>query len=579
MHATEPEPRSRPRALVVALLMVGSLVCIKSFYDLGQTYGDFRIPQQAVNTIPEAELVFYAWYALFGALVTLFVACAAAELSLGLRLRTAFERACEQPQRLIWALGLLLFGGSLAFRRLVLEGQPIADDEATYLFVARTLLSGRLTNPPPADPDFFRNQFVVLNDHAWYGKYPIGHPLWLALGEALHVRDLMAPLAGALCVGLTYAVGRRFVSDRRALLGAALLCASPHFVWTCGTLLSQPTSCLTLLSGTWLLLRSHERDSVRLAALAGAVFGFGVLVRPLPGGLFAVVAGCAYLLRALRAARDARTRRWRQCAGFVALCGLGCVALLLVNYAQTGAPFTSGYDEAHKHVSLFGGAQGLTNSLFGALLRENFWLFGVPCSLAPVLLCRPRHKTGLWFGLIAAELAYRLVSPKTVVSTTGPIYMTEIVPLLTLAAADGLVRLGQFLSAIADRWRVNAATLVAAGVVAALSMFWPVHLQTARRGAELRSLVFRALIESHADRALVFADALVYPASGVSWAYFPDNPSPRLDDDILFVRIPKLDPLHDMQLFWQRRFADRRAFVFTWAEGGTPVFRELSARD
>jgi hypothetical protein len=579
MHATEPEQRSRRRALVVALLMVGSVVCIKSFHDLGQVYDDFRLPQQGVNSVPEAELVFYAWYALFGALVTLLLTCGVAELRLGSRMQAAFERACAQPQRLIWALGLLLFGGSLAFRRLVLEGQPIADDEATYLFVARTLLAGRLTNPPPVDPDFFRNQFVVLNDHAWYGKYPIGHPLWLALGEVLHLRDLMAPLAGALCVALTYAVGRRFVSDRRALLGAALLCASPHFVWTCGTLLSQPTSCLTLLLGTWLLLRSHERDSVRLAAMAGAVFGFGVLVRPLPGGLFAVVGACACLLRALRAARDARTRCWWQCAGFVALCGLGCVALLLVNWAQTGAPFTSGYDEAHKHVTLFGGPQRLANSLFGALLRENFWLFGVPCSLAPVLFFRPQHKGGLWLGLIAAELAYRLVSPKTVVSTTGPIYMTEIVPLLTLAAADGLVRLGTFLTAIADRWRVNAATLAAAGAVAALSMFWPVQLQAAQRGAALRSLVFRALAESHADRALVFADALVYPASGASWAYFPDNPSPGLDDDILFVRIPKLDPLHDMQRFWQRRFADRRAFVFTWSPGGTPVFRELPARD
>ena len=76
----------------------------------------------------------------------------------------------------------------------------------------------------------------------------------------------------------------------------------------------------------------------------------------------------------------------------------------------------------------------IASSLFGALLRENFWLYGVPFSLLPVLLARPRRECWLLWGCLAAELASRVISPKTVVSTTGPIYMAEAIPFLTLAA-------------------------------------------------------------------------------------------------------------------------------------------------
>jgi len=576
MQAIPREPSPRSRVLTIAALMLGACACVWSFYTVGEAYGAYRLPQAGVDSIPAAELAFYGWYTLFGSVVCLLGAAAAAAIGLESRLPRAFALACAQPRRCVATLSLVVFGGSLAFRELVLAGQPIADDEQTYLFIARTLLSGRLTNPPPLDPDFFRNQFVVLNDHAWYGKYPIGHPLWLALGEALQVRALMGPLAGALCVVLTYAVGRHFVSERRALLAVALLAVSPHFVWTCGSLLSQPTSCLVLLSGTWLLLRSQADDSVPLALLSGAVFGFGVLVRPLPGGLFLLVAGGSYALRALAAARGQRARAWFSCAGFVALGGLGCSAFLGVNYLQTGNAFSSGYHEAHGTVTLFGAWQSLANSLFGAALRENFWLLGVPAAFLPLLCCRLQHRRSLWVGLIAAELAYRLLAPKTVLSTTGPIYMTEIVPLLTLAAADGMIRLADCLPASwRARWGLGPATLVAAGALAAFTMFWPVALRAAGSAAEARGRVFRALAESHAERALVFADALVYPASAESWAYFPDNPSPQLDDDVLFVRVPKRDPLREVHDFWRRRYADRRAFLFMWSPSGQPLFREL----
>ena len=144
-----------------------------------------------MTTIPELELVFYGFYALFG---TLALTCAYGALSaLGLdsRARAGLAPIAREPRRAVWPLALIAFGASLLFRRLVLQDQPIADDEMTYLFIARTLLRGHVVNPLPDQPDFFRNQFIVMNQDGWFGKYPIGHPLLLAVGEAVHVRDVI----------------------------------------------------------------------------------------------------------------------------------------------------------------------------------------------------------------------------------------------------------------------------------------------------------------------------------------------------------------------------------------------------
>jgi hypothetical protein len=572
---------ARVRVGVLSALTFG--VCVKCFHDTGNVFQHFALPQLSVYALHEFELAFYAWYALFGMLGIALAAQLLAAVDFERRVARACEGIWAEPRRFVAALALLVFGASLLFRRVVLEGQPIADDEGTYLFIARTLLSLRLTNPAPPDPDFFRNQFIILNDHGWYGKYPIGHPAWLALGEAIGLRDVMPALAGALCVPLTYAIGKRVFGGRRALLGAGLLLVSPHFVWTCATLLSQPTSCLLMLAATLALLIADERRRLRWALLAGAAYGCGVLVRPLPGALFAFAAGCCVLYRCVTLPRSERGRALLGVLGFAACVALGVLLQLTINRVQTGAWLTSGYSEVHGQTQLFqdqnapeGDPGRIARSLFGALLRENFWLLGAACGLLLVAFARPRRYAGLFWGLIAAELAYRVIQPKTVVSTTGPVYVMEIVPLLLLAAGDGLVRLSRAFSALETRttWH-GPATLLSAGLIASAAMFLPVTLQAVRRSVDERQLIFRQLERVHAERALVFADAIVYPQSGYSWAYYPDYPSPRLDDDIVFVRVPQADSLRAIHAFWQRRFPDRRAFLFVWDARGEPLFREI----
>jgi hypothetical protein len=558
------------------LLLLGFSACVFAFEQLGSRYEDFLLPQTGVTFVPERELAFYAYYALCGLIGLWCLARLLGSFAEPAFVTRGATWLVRRPSFVLSAVAAWVFAACALFRFAVLDGQAIADDEGTYLFIARTLLQGRLVNPVPEDPALFHNQFVVLDEHGWYGKYPIGHPLVLALAELLHARELIMPLIAALCVPLTYALGRRWFGEHRALLASALLGISPQFIGTAATLLSQTTGCLTLLGSLWLALRARESGRLWPAALAGLTFGFGVLVRPMPGGLFAAVSVVCSML-ALRTTEPVQ-RRAAVARGLLLLFGsaLGAAAVLAVNYLQTGDAFSSGYHQAHGSVEVFNNAHAdLANSLFGALLRENFWLLGVPACLVPVLFARPQRWAAAFWGMLAAELAYRVIVPKTVVASTGPIYLAEVVPLLVLGLVDGLCQLRERVRWDGAGLQLRALALVAALLGVTASMFWPVQARTLRRGAQTRALLRGALEQAGADRALVFADAFVNTTNVATWAYFADNPWPDLRDDILYVRVPKPDTARRTREIWLRRFSDRRAFLWTWNQRGEPVFEEL----
>lgn len=539
---------------------LGCGLAIAGFYDARVLNADFALPADHPWSVPASEQVFYLWYLLLGSFAVICLAKLLSELGVAARLSRLIVWVSARPAAVIALAALAAFAASVAFRYGVLLREPITDDEATYRFIAKTLLTGRVTNPVPDDAEFFENQFIVLNARGWHGKYPIGHPLVLALGEAVSAIDLMMPLCGALCVFLVFRVGRKLFEPRVALLGALLLVLSPHFVWTCGTLLSQPTLSAVMLAGMLLVLRAEEDPRWRWPLLAGCAFGFAVLVRPLPGGLFAVVG-------ALAVARVRLTRLLAFGAGVLPW----LLVFLAVNHAQSGSMFTSGYQEFHSDLRLLYNARGeVVNSIVGGLLRENFWLLGWTFALPLLVLCRPRRQW-LYWGMLGAELLYRVIAPKTVVASTGPIYLTEVVPLLILGVADGLVRLGQ----LTPQLRVRPSELALSAILVGWCMFEPLPLLAVATGASTRHVVHDELLKAGAERALIFSDSALYPASAVSWAVFPDNPSPKLDDDFLFVRVPRSsDPRKQMLEFWRRRFPDRRAFVYAWTREG-PHFEEL----
>ena len=552
------EDTTRKKLFGLAALGAGILAVI-GFHDVGRQYQQYRIDYAGTFSILGPELAFYAWYFTFGILATLFFTAFYVSFWPGERLEQGFKRFFSWRFFVPTALVLLL-AETLAFQRWGLLYSQIADDEATYGFIAQTLLKGRLVNPPPGDNSFFVNQFVILTRDVWYGKYPIGHPAFLALGEALGLRHMVVPALSCVVLFLTWRVGRRLFSGQEASLAVLLLLLSPHFVFMGATRLSYTTESMFMMAGLLALLLLHDEDRLTWSLVAGACLGAGILVRPLPGTLFVPVAA-AWGWFGLGHLPGKRRLQHLLAAGIPV--ALWCGLLLLINSLQTGKVLQSGYQEYHgSEYGLFRVRDAVMSiSLAGAILRENFWLFGWPLSLAFIPFARINSRMVLVWGLIGAGLAYRIVAPKTVVATLGPVYLTEIIPLLALVTVSGVVAARNHANKLHPGGRsvLVPGLLVASTLVAGLC-FLPFELMNIHRSAESRQRIFRLVDEKTNDKVLVFVNEVVEVRKYETWAYYPPNPAPDMNERAIYVRI-RPNPTEDFE-FWKRRFPERTAWVF-----------------
>ncbi|MBP1641681.1 MAG: hypothetical protein H6Q03_350 [Acidobacteria bacterium] len=564
----------RAAGLGLALLSIAAYYAAGAqFYDgywLPQGYGSFHLLTK--------ELAHGALFVLFGLAATAGLVAAGAG-SGGGRVARLLRRAGTRRGGLAvaCAAALLVLAATWAIGRFVLGHAAVLDDEHVYRFIAQTLRTGSFTAPSPgSDLEFYREQYVVLTEAARYGKYPVGHPILLAAGGALGAEHLVVP---ALCAALalaTFALGRRIFGGAAAAFAVALFALSPQVLLTGATALSQPASALCLVAGLVCLARAEEaRRPLPWQLAAAGVLGFGVLVRPLPGALFALVAAAWVALRQRPAGGLAP---WRRALAFVAPLAFGAALFLAANRYQTGSALVSGYEASDAPgrglAGLFvPGSLGLyAMSLGGHLLRQNLWLFGWPLSLAFCAFARRSPRATLLWGMVGAAWVYRVLAPKTGVGATGPLYLFETVPLLCLLSADGLLRLaaaGRLGGSPATSAR-RALRLVAAATAVGLAMFLPVQLANLHRMAEAQHVLPRLLAARGIHHAVVFHDTVVPPSLELSWAFFPRYNSPRLDDDVLFLRYqgPRRDASANLEL-WRRRYPDRSAWYFGYA-GRTP---------
>lgn len=571
------------KTVLTGVYFLIAALCVRGFFEVGKLFSDFRIVYGlGVESIHPAELVYFLWFLLFGIILTVALSFGFYRTQFPEKITHLFDGVVGRHRQVLIGTTALVFGMVALFRVFVLVDSPVADDESTYIFIAKTLLHGRLTNPLPHDASFFQNQFVVLNSHGWFGKYPIGHPVLLALGEILGTQYVVGPLVTCFSLILTYLIGSKAFGRKVALLGVLLLAASPHFIFTGATLLSQTTSTLSMLSG--LLFTLYFLDSKRavFGAAAGFCWAFCILTRPLPGVIFPVA-----VVLTIFASSEGKgffnrinfyKRYWIPVVLFCAAVG---AVLLFINLELTGSLLKSGYHAVHgANVGIGIDQPGLvTMSVAGAFLRQNFWLFGWPVSLVFVWFMKRNSRSTLFIALIVAEYLYRVIAPKTVVSTTGPIYVTEIVPLLALASASGVAELTHFLKVKGFATAKSAvAAFILASFTVALVCFWSVQIHNIRAGNVAWRMPITSLEAKGEHNVLIFANHLVDPQSGLNWAYFPPNPSPSLDDDYLFVRIPMSagNPRAEMQAFHQRRFPSRSAFIYYFVDG-RPTLEPLPA--
>ncbi len=233
--------------------------------------------------------------------------------------------------------------------RRYFENLAHLEDEMAYVWQAQVLARGKISLPSPEYPNSFLWPFVVDYQGQRFGKYPPGWPAVLALGELLHLRELVNPLLAGLAVWLIYRLGRRLFSEPVALLAAFLTVVSPFFLVNSGSLLSHPLGLVLSAAFALAWLQAFaEPPSVapvnprRLWAItlaAALILAALVLTRPFTALAVAVPFAFHGLYRLLTGDRQVRHRL----ITFVLLAGGLSLLHLVWQYAVTGDPFLNPY--------------------------------------------------------------------------------------------------------------------------------------------------------------------------------------------------------------------------------------------
>ncbi len=465
---------------------------------------------------------------------------------------------------LILSLIAVLVSYGVAVR--IFESMAHIEDEIAYVWQAQAIAGGKLTLPSPPQPKSFLVPFVVDYHGQRFGKYPLGWPAMLAIGELLDMRPWINAFLAGFAVWLTYRLGKRIFSETVGLLAAGLTVVSPFFLMNSGSLLSHPFG--LFLSGAFALTwmdaweagAAEQRPSYWpwLATVTAALaLGVLILTRPMTAVAIALpfaVHGSIILLRG-----DWHTRR--QLLVFVAIV-LTLAALHFVwQYAVTGEAGLNPYTLWWEYDTIgFGPGVGRTetgHTLHQARVNTEFslyvgWndLFGwgrytwivLLAGIVPIL--RYRLWKGLLLGslypsLVVIYLAYWIGS-----SLFGPRYYYEGLYSLTLTAAAGIawlagwpVRPGQEPAPYQGGRRLRPLTVTA---VLALLVSMNLLFYTPMRVGGMHGLygMERSRLEPFSQpeaQALTPAIVVVHPGHWTEYGSLLELQTPFLDTPFIFA--------------------------------------------
>jgi len=213
-----------------------------------------------------------------------------------------------------------------------LDAMPHLPDEASHIFQAQYMSTGRLYLPAPPDPTALYREFQIIEGGKWYGAPPAGWAFLFALGYFFGVPWLVNPLLGGAAILLAHVFVRRIYSRDVADAVALLLAASPWLLYLSASFMPHPTTLAAALLGFVGVERARATGSLAGAAAAGLGFGALLHARPLESVLLAGVAGIWWLCAGWKRLRLAALVT-------TALLGLVMTALFLgYNRLLTGSP-------------------------------------------------------------------------------------------------------------------------------------------------------------------------------------------------------------------------------------------------
>ena len=249
----------------------------------------------------------------------------------------------SEPAR--WSLAArLIIGGLTAFAfvlSLIVASslfpyQSVNNDEAVYVFQAKTMLQGNLTLPAAELQDFFRPWMSGEHNGRQVLVFQPVFPATLAASQWLFGTMHIAPaLIAAGCVVMIAVFAREVLRDERtAIAAAALLALSPFVIIQSGLYLEYLYAVLLELATLTLVLRGRRRGSTRHLIGAGATMGLLFLMRPFDAILLSTA------LAVYVAFEDRRhLRRATRTAGWGVVGALPFLALTFgYNALVTGSP-------------------------------------------------------------------------------------------------------------------------------------------------------------------------------------------------------------------------------------------------
>jgi hypothetical protein len=171
------------------------------------------------------------------------------------------------------------------------EWHPHITDEFAYLYQARLIANGSLTQAAPPVPEAFDIYLMEFQGDRWFPSTPPGWPALLAIGVRLGLPGLVNPLLTGINVILAYLLLQELYGLHSARLGLLLLCVSPWFVFMGINYMTHMFTLTCFLSAAVGVIRARSTQHARWGWFAGAAVGMGSLIRPLDGLIAGVLIG------------------------------------------------------------------------------------------------------------------------------------------------------------------------------------------------------------------------------------------------------------------------------------------------
>jgi hypothetical protein len=477
----------------------------------------------------------------------------------------------------------------------VFDGVPHDRDSVAYLFQARLFASGAVTAPAPSMPEFFKEDFIVQHNGRWFGKYPPGHPLVLALGVLVGAPWLVGPVLAGIAVPLLGHLGSILYGRGIGVAAAVLLVTSPFFLFMSGSYLAHTTALaltLTALVLAWRLINDRRPSgaqssspplATRLSPLASRA---GVAV-PESAIFLGLVLGWLLCTRQLTGvALSACLVAWQICAGsgnlrqrIFSLTGVALGAILPVlgllgfQYATTGSPFLSpqllwwsfdtiGFGPGVGADGWHDPAMGLHDT-WDRLTELQRHLFGWPfyLTLAPVMapfVLGRADRRDWWLLSVFAALVLGYVLYWNRGMAYGPRYYYEALGPLCLLSARGFQEIStvSVVGGIARRSLYGLAVALAL-VAFNVLMYLPQQVDEFRGYLGVDGRRARLVRDAGIDRGLVFVRdeprGSWQPYASVFWLN-----GPTLDGPVVFAR-----DRNDENARLRELMPDRPAYLLT----------------